>query len=406
VAIITPGALPVPAVQGGAVESLVDSLIMQNEIFGQLDLEIVSVWDKAAELKSEQYKHTSFIYFTPPTLINNLDRIIYWSVKNILKIKKNMSYRYILQRLYFIYSTSKLLQKKEYDRIVFENHPTLFMTLKKNGNACKYHDKYFFHLHNEINSDFKCGHLIKNCKKILSVSNFINYSLSDKVEGISLEKFDVLRNCVDTERFKNNINQDKKNALKNEYGIKPNEKVVLFSGRLTPEKGIKELLLAFKNISTKNVKLVIVGGYFFASDTTSPFENELKIIADEIKNHVIFTGFIPYEKMQHFYAVADIAVLPSLCNDAAPLTVIEAMASGLPLITTNSGGIPEYADEQCAIILENKEGLIDKLTESIDRLLYDDALRERMSNSAKKATKDLNLENYYHEFINKMQPES
>ena len=63
--------------------------------------------------------------------------------------------------------------------------------------------------------------------------------------------------------------------------------------------------------------------------------------------------------MPAIYAMADVCVLPSIWNDPAPLAVIESLVSGKPLITTRSGGIPEYADGQSAIILE-RDGKLQK----------------------------------------------
>jgi len=402
VAIITTGVLPVPAVRGGAVESLVDNIIGENEKSGQLQLEIVSIFDEEAEQKSMQYKHSDFVFFRPYRLIELLDKFIYLVAKDIFKIKKNMSYRYILRRLYFIQSTADLLHRKDYDRIVLENHPTLFMALKKKNNAKKYEGRYIFHVHNEIADVYRCGDLIKNCKKILTVSKFINSSLTKSIKGIPPGKLDVLLNGIDTVRFGNNVQPCAKEAMRKEYGIRSDEKVVIFSGRLTPEKGIKELLLAFKKIDYKKVKLIVVGSYFFESDTASPFEEELKALVEEIRDSVIFTGFIPYKKMQLYYGMADIAVLPSVWSEPAGLTVIEAMASGLPIITTNMGGIPEYTNDRCGIIVENSDRLVENLAAAMENLLSDDSLRERMSDEALRTSCDLNLENYYRNFVKKL----
>ena len=69
--------------------------------------------------------------------------------------------------------------------------------------------------------------------------------------------------------------------------------------------------------------------------------------------------------MHYIYQLADISVIPSLCEDAAPLVAVEAMASGLPLIVTKSGGIPEYVSRKCALILEKDNQLIPNLQKSL-----------------------------------------
>lgn len=66
--------------------------------------------------------------------------------------------------------------------------------------------------------------------------------------------------------------------------------------------------------------------------------------------------------------MSDICVLPSIWDDPAPLAVIESLVSGKPLITTRSGGIPEYADEQSAIILERSDQLVDQLANAMTKI--------------------------------------
>ena len=79
-------------------------------------------------------------------------------------------------------------------------------------------------------------------------------------------------------------------------------------------------------------------------------------ILDRIgRDKVIFTGYIPHEELPKYYALADLVVLPSTCEEAAGLTVIEAMMMQRPVITTTMGGIPEYTNPECAVLLENDE---------------------------------------------------
>lgn len=216
------------------------------------------------------------------------------------------------------------------------------------------------------------------------------------------DKFIVLRNCIDVKRFSNELNFDEKRKLKEKYGIKDNEKILLFTGRITPEKGVKELVESLKNISNQNYKLLILGSALNELKTKTKYQEEIENIVQTISSKVIFTGFIKYEEINKFYSIADIAVLPSIWDDPAPLTVIESLVSGLPIITTNSGGIPEYATNGSAIIIERNKDLVENLSKSINLLLNDEAKLKEMSISAKKVSKDLTLNNYYNNFIDIM----
>lgn len=400
VAIITSGYFPVPATKGGAVEALVDYLIKENEIFKEVDLDIISTYDSKASEISKKFNNSTFKFIKVPVLINIIDKVIYWIAKNILKKKKHMSYRYIFQRLHFIKKTAKILSEDYYDRVILENHPTLFLTLKKYNNMNKYKDKYYYHLHNVVSGDYGCRDIMKNTKKIMGVSNYINdtfYSFLE--EDIDRNKLTVLKNCVDDKKFRQDISKQDIDIIRKKYEIKREDKIILFTGRLNEEKGVRELLKAFKNIKSGAVKLMIVGSYYFGSEMLSEYEIELKSLAKELEEKIIFTGYVEYSEISKLYSLADIVVIPSIWDDPAPLTVIETLTKGKPLITTYSGGIPEYADENSAIILKRDMKLVDNLTAELERLLQDEQLREKLSLEAINKSKEWTLENYYRNFI-------
>jgi glycosyltransferase involved in cell wall biosynthesis len=120
------------------------------------------------------------------------------------------------------------------------------------------------------------------------------------------------------------------------YNIPKGYTLFTFTGRLNPEKGVKELLLAYKKAQPEKSKLIIAGSYFFGSNMKSEYEIELAEIAKVIGNDIIFTGNVDYCDMPLLYHISDVIVLPSIWNDPAPLTIIESITCGKPLITTNS----------------------------------------------------------------------
>lgn len=396
-AIITSGFLPVPATSGGAVEAIVDNFIEKNEMYKKTEFNVFSIYDEKSEQVSRKYSQTKFNFIRVNFLIKTMDKVIFWFAKNILKKEKTMSYRYILQRLDFLRQVSKIIKRDNYDKILIENNPTLFLALKWRKNYKKYEGKYYYHVHNEISSDYGCTDIIKKCEKILCVSEYIKkciinrYHIEDNVK--------VLINCVDTDRFNSNMSDFEKKQIKEKYGIKENEKILLFTGRLSKEKGIMEILEAISNINIDNYKLLIVGEVFYGTSIKSNFESKINNIIQNLKEKVVFTGYVQYEQINKIYGIADIAVLPSTWNDPAPLTIIEAMATGLPIITTNSGGIPEYAKDGCAIILKKEERLSEQLEKAIDVLLKDDEKRAEMRQISLKNAKELNLDNFYKNLI-------
>lgn len=405
ITIITSGYFPVPAAMGGAVEALDENIIKQNELSKKLDLTIFSCFNHDAKIQADKYKNTKVDFIQIPFLIQQGDKLLYLFAKNILKKEKSMSYRYILQRLYYIRKVARKINKKDYGKLVIENHSTLFMILKKYDNYKKYSGRYYYHLHNLVKYDYGCKNIIANCKSVLGVSNYINGTLSEFLGEEDNNNYCVLRNKIDQKKFRVNIKQDRKDELRRRFNINSSEKIVLFTGRFTQEKGIKELLLAFKNVNYENAKLLIVGGYYFGSGMVSPFETEMKELALSMKDKVIFTGFIEYNMIPELYALADIVVIPSIWDDPAPLTVVESLTAGKALITTYSGGIPEYARENISIILKRDVNLISLLSEKIEYLLNNPDTIDSMEKAVLEMTEDWNLKKFYNDFCDLLEVE-
>lgn len=397
VAIITSGFLPVPATKGGAVENLVVNLLKENEKFKNIQFNVLSVFDKKAQEEAKEYKYTTFTFFSPIILIKLLDNIAFIIAKKILRKKNSQSYRYIFQRLDYLYKCSKNLKKLNYDMILLENHPSQFLVLKWKHNYLKYENKYYYHCHNEFIGKYGCENIIKGTNKFICVSQFISNSVS-KYLCMPNDKFVVLRNCVDFKKFKSVIAKREATEIKHKYNISDSDKVILFAGRIVPEKGVKELIESLKYVDYSNYKLMILGSALNELATKTEYQIEVEKLISNNSN-IIFTGYVDYNIIYKFYQIADIAVVPSLCNEAASLSIIESLVSGLPIITTNSGGICEYAVEESAIVIEKDNNIVRNLGESITDLLKDETKMKRMSKSSLEVSKDLNLENYYTNFI-------
>ena len=401
-AVITSGFLPIPATKGGAVENLVVNLLNENEKNPKMKFTIFSIFESKAFIESKKYKNTSFIFIKPNIITRIFDKIVFFIAKNILKKENSQSYRFIFQRLYFLNCISKNLKNNNYDKILLENHPTQFLALKWRKNYIKYKDRYYYHCHNEFVGTYGCKTIIKNTKKILCVSNFIMKSVMKnlKIDG---NRCAVLRNGIDTKIFSKLINDTDKQSIKKKYNIDEEDKILLYTGRIVPEKGIKELLQSLQLIQHKNFKLLILGAALNNIKIKTKYEKEIEEIVKDNNDKVIFTGFINYEEIYKFYDIANIAVLPSIWNDPAPLTVIESLICGLPIITTYSGGIPEYATNGSAIFLNRDRNLIENLAHCIDYLLSDYTKLEEMRKNCKEVSKNLTSKNYFDTFCKYME---
>mgnify|MGYP005876990489 FL=1 len=126
--------------------------------------------------------------------------------------------------------------------------------------------------------------------------------------------------------------------IKDHFGLEK-DSYILFLGRLVPEKGIRYLVEAFKNVKTDK-KLVIAGG---SSDTDS-FMEELKELAKG-DDRILFTGFVQGAMLDELYSNAYIYTLPSDL-EGMPLSLLEAMSYGNCCLVSD---IPE-----CAEVVEDK----------------------------------------------------
>lgn len=414
VAVVTSGYLPVPNVLGGAVEALDMMMVRENEKTPNFEFTVFSSWAPGVDevVRDGAFQHTDFHFIKTLVLVKVADRCIYWAAKYILRKKKLMSYRYIAQRLWYIRKVAKALSRDDvngnapFDKIMIENHATLFMTMQKYGNAERYADKVYYHLHNEVTNDFGCKHEIAQVKKVLGVSNYIVGMLDTFLHehgegGLKPEQKAVWRNGVDTSRFGSDEAKYKAKDFREKYGIGDDDIVFLFSGRLTPEKGAEELLEAFTQVADQvpNAKLVIAGAFFFNSNIKSLFEQKLHDLASQpqLEGKIIFTGFVNYNDMPALYEMADVCVLPSIWDDPAPLAMIESLVSGKPLITTNSGGIPEYALGDGSFIVPRDNQLIPNLVKYMVQVGTDSELRRKMGESAYKQGQHFSESFYFDE---------
>lgn len=147
----------------------------------------------------------------------------------------------------------------------------------------------------------------------------------------------------------NGVNRPKKQKaelITEKYGLEK-DSYILFLGRLVPEKGIKYLIEAFKQVDTDK-ELVIAGG----SSDTSEFENEIKELAKEDKR-ILFTGFVQGQELEELYSNAYVYVLPSDL-EGMPLSLLEAMSYGNCCLVSD---IPESVDvvEDKALIFQKSD---------------------------------------------------
>ena len=171
----------------------------------------------------------------------------------------------------------------------------------------------------------------------------------------------------------------KANLITEKFGLKK-DSYILFLGRLVPEKGIRYLVEAFKNVKTDK-KLVIAGG----SSDTDPFMEELKGLAKD-DERILFTGFVQGAMLDELYSNAYIYTLPSDL-EGMPLSLLEAMSYGNCCLVSD---IPE-----CAEVVEDKALIFKKAdVQDLQEKLQDACDHPQKVEAYKKQAADFICEKY------------
>ena len=111
-------------------------------------------------------------------------------------------------------------------------------------------------------------------------------------------------------------------------------------------------------------------------------------LSPSVMSHVTFAGSIPQQQLVNFYREADVFVFPSMWNEPFGMPIIEAMATGVPVVATRGGGIPELIiDGETGLLVER--GDAKALADAIIRLLSDEELRKSMGKAARKRAIEL-----------------
>lgn len=384
IAILNSGILPVPAVLGGAVENLTDFYLEYNNRVKLHDITIYSVWDPKVMKHPAQSSCVNHYYYIDTTSFKaRIER----RIRKFFHSKKEY-YNYFIE-FYFEKAFSDLKEKR-FDYIILENCPGHAYKLSQRG-----YRNLILHLNNDLlNSESRYHDIIFNSLSlILTCSDYIK----ERVSTIqACNKIQTLYNAIDTKIF---LPQKSSHVSRKQLGFSKDDFVIVYSGRINQDKGVSELIDAMLRIKkTSNIKLMIIGGSFFGNTNNEDFFiRSLKEKSKTLEERIVFTGFIPYEDVPYYLHLADIAVLPSMWDEPFGLTIAEALAAGLPLITTRSGGIPEIC-EGVAIIVD-REQIVDNLANAILDLYHHPEKRALMAKASVERAQQFDKETYAKNFF-------
>ena len=376
--------LPVPAVMGGAIEELVTMLIEENEIEQRAELIVFSKKNEQAVEQAKNYRHTQMVYLEKDGILDKVVNRIYRLMSKFTKPGQYIDLGYYRQVL-------KKMRKMEFDAIVCEGGELYEFRnfAKKYGK-----DKLYLHIHHHMTADKDIDGIFGN---IISVSQFVNKEWLKTSQDKTI-KSHVVYNCVNENKFLKKISEEQRADLRKKLGLKEDDFVVLYCGRIQEVKGVRELFEAFRAIEDSKCKLLVIGNADFAVNTITPFMEQIQKLVEEQKESIVFTGYIENKELYQYYQCADMQVVPSMWEEAAGLVAIEGMLSGLPLVVTRSGGLIEYAPENVAMQIDRKE-IVKNLTETICYLQNHPDVREQMRAASFEHAGSFRRKNFYNGYI-------
>jgi len=216
-------------------------------------------------------------------------------------------------------------------------------------------------------NSFMLKQTLKNADAVISLTD----DMKKKIKKFHDREIFVIPNGIDLNGFEGLS----KVELRKKFGLNKTEKTILYVGTLRPIKGLTYLIEAVKNTDEKNKRLFLVG----YGEEREHLENLVKKL--KIENIVTFVGKVPNKDVFEYMVASDVLVLPSL-SEGFPNVILEAMASGLPIIATKVGGIPKIVNNEVNGFLVDPKNA-KQICEMLLLLFKDEKLREKISDNNK-----------------------
>uniref|UniRef100_UPI0008A92573 glycosyltransferase family 4 protein n=1 Tax=Halalkalibacter okhensis TaxID=333138 RepID=UPI0008A92573 len=347
--------LPVPAVRGGAIQTYIDGV--SSHLKEKHDLTILGTTDSS--LPDDE------------------------TVNKIRYVRKPGGLIEIYRE-----GVKEFLETNTFDVIHIFNRPRLVLPVRESAPDAR----IILSMHNDMFKPEKIDQeeadsVVDELDKIITVSDYIGKTISDRFPKANA-KLKTIYSGVDISRFappKSNQAKNMRQMIRKDHDLE-NKKVILFAGRLSPNKGVDVLIRAIPELAKKHpdIALVIVGSKWFSVNEVSDYIGYVRALAARLPVPVINTGFVHPTKIQEWFAASDIFVCTSQWQEPLARVHYEAMASGLPIITTNRGGNAE-------VITPNENGFViehpeqpEPFVEHLTTLLSNPSLCEKLGANGRK----------------------
>ena len=320
--------LPVPNIRGGAIQTYIDGV---------------------ASLLSKHHRIT-ILGRTDPALPN--DEVVN-GIRYVRVNSEGLLEAYAPNVIQFLENTSE-----HFNIIHIFNRPLLVLPVRKVAPS----SRIILSMHNDMFNPFKLelsegNAVIEQTERIITISNYIGTALCDFYPQAA-NKIKSIYSGVDLNRFapwmESESARSARESLRAEHNLS-NKKVILFVGRLTRNKGPHVLVRAMSQINHPDAVLVVVGGAWFSDNSVSDYVAYVRALAVRSPLPVITTGYVQANDVHRWFCAGDVFVCTSIWQEPLARVHYEAMAAGLPFLTTARGGNPEIVKNNNGILIDNPE---------------------------------------------------
>lgn len=335
--------LPVPNIRGGAIQTYICGV--SNLLSQEHDITIISREDP--DLPNEE-------------VVNGI---------RYVRIRSNRLLDIYMQGIIKFLSETK----EQYDIIHIFNRPRLVLPVSELAPT----SRIILSMHNDMFKPEKISRAegaaaIEKTDTIITISKYIGQAIvayfpeaAPKIRpiysGVDLSRFAPWRESESALRARKDI--------RSKYNLE-SKKVILFVGRLSRNKGPHVLVKAMSHVKHSDAVLVIVGAAWYSDDSISDYIAYTRALSERSPIPVITTGFVQADEVHNWFCAADVFVCTSIWEEPLARVHYEAMAAGLPFITTARGGNPEIIQNDNGYLVEDPE----------DPLEYSNHLNNMLSN--------------------------